>query len=192
MCVFIANSDALAQTGDFRIERRQVVIHWWIQNANKAHLSRIYNRLNAHWQTACPIEDQAKNLNSIARLYEQRAFSPIDPTAGWLSHLLMAICMFVVIRDKMLFASCLLYILQYDHCLQVPPIYTRCVWRLESWKLRVISLNYQLTRFLLKKSMQTELTSYGLRTLVCGEKHRNFCIIQYWWCYFRYHNINHL
>ena len=37
-----------------------------------------------------------KNLNSKARPYDQQAFSPLDLTASWLSHLAMAIYMFVV------------------------------------------------------------------------------------------------
>ena len=35
--------------------------------------------LNARWQTDWAIEDQAKNLNSTARPYDQRAFSPLEP-----------------------------------------------------------------------------------------------------------------
>ena len=60
------------------------------------------SRLNARWQTDWAIEDQAKNLTSIARPYEQRALSPLDPTASWLSHLAVAIYMFVVARARML------------------------------------------------------------------------------------------
>ena len=44
------------------------------------------------------IEDQAKNLNSTARPYDQRTFSPLDPTAIWLSHLALAIYMFVFVN----------------------------------------------------------------------------------------------
>ena len=44
------------------------------------------------------IEDQAKNLNSTARPYDQQAFSPLDLTASWLSHLALAIYMFVVVN----------------------------------------------------------------------------------------------
>ena len=36
-------------------------------------------RQNARWQTDRAIEDQAKDLNSTARPYDQRAFSPLDP-----------------------------------------------------------------------------------------------------------------
>ena len=43
------------------------------------------------WQTVWAIEDQAKNLNSTARPYDQQAFSPPDPTAIWHSHLALVI-----------------------------------------------------------------------------------------------------
>ena len=59
---------------------------------------QIASRLNARWQTDWAFEDQAKNLNSIARPYDQRAFSPLDPTVSWLSHLALAIYMFVVVN----------------------------------------------------------------------------------------------
>ena len=59
---------------------------------------QIDSRLNARWQSNGAIEDQAKILNSTARPYDQRAFSPLDPAAGWLSHLGLAICMFVVVN----------------------------------------------------------------------------------------------
>ena len=57
---------------------------------------QIASKLNARWQTDSAIEDQAKNLNSTARPYDQRAFSPLDPTVSWLSHLALAIYIFVV------------------------------------------------------------------------------------------------
>ena len=59
---------------------------------------QIASRLNACWQTDWAIEDQAKNLNSTARPYDQWAFSPLDPTVSWLSHLALAIYMFVVVN----------------------------------------------------------------------------------------------
>ena len=43
--------------------------------------NRISSRLNTRWQTDWAIEDQAKNLMSIARPYDQPAFSPLDPHA---------------------------------------------------------------------------------------------------------------
>ena len=39
-----------------------------------------------------------KNLNSTARPYDQGAFSPLDPTVSWLSHLALAIYIFVVVN----------------------------------------------------------------------------------------------
>ena len=39
-----------------------------------------------------------QTLNSIASPYDERAFSPLDFTAGWLSHLALAIYMFVVVN----------------------------------------------------------------------------------------------
>ena len=59
---------------------------------------QIASRLNARWQTDWAIEDQAKNLNSTARPYDQRAFSPLGPTVSWLSHLALAINIFVVVN----------------------------------------------------------------------------------------------
>ena len=59
---------------------------------------QIASRLNACWQTDWAIEDQAKNINSTARPYDQRAFSPLDPTVSWLSHLSLAIYIFVVVN----------------------------------------------------------------------------------------------
>ena len=56
------------------------------------------SRLNACWQTDWAIEDQAKNLNSTARPYDQQAFKPLRLPASWLSHLALAIYMFVVVN----------------------------------------------------------------------------------------------
>ena len=49
---------------------------------------QIASSLSARGQTDWAIEDQAKNPS--ARPYGQRAFSPLDPTASWLSHLALA------------------------------------------------------------------------------------------------------
>ena len=59
---------------------------------------QIGSRLNARWQTDWAIEDQVKHLNLTARPYDQRAFSPIDPTVSWLSYLALAIYIFVVVN----------------------------------------------------------------------------------------------
>ena len=89
---FVVNFDALAQASDFRIERRQVVFLCWMQDSNPEGLwNPISSRLNACWQTDWAIKDQAKNLNSTAHPYDQQAFSPLDLTASWLSHLALAI-----------------------------------------------------------------------------------------------------
>ena len=55
-------------------------------------------------QTECSLTNRlsyrgsSKNLNSTARPYDQRAFSPLDPTVSWLSHLALAIYIFVVVN----------------------------------------------------------------------------------------------
>ena len=47
-----------------------------------------------------------KYLNSTARPYDQRAFSPLDPTVSWLSHTYIHTYMFVVVNfDAMAQAS---------------------------------------------------------------------------------------
>ena len=95
----VVNFIALAQASDFLIERRQVFFLCWKQDSNPEGLwNRISSRLNAHWQTDWAIEDQAKNLNLTAHPYDQRAFSPLDPTAIWHLHLALAIYMFVVVN----------------------------------------------------------------------------------------------
>ena len=60
--------------------------------------NQIASRLKALSQTDCAIKDQAKNLNSTAHPYDEWAFSPLDFTANWLSHLAVAIYMFVVVH----------------------------------------------------------------------------------------------
>ena len=61
----------------FESRERQLVFLCWEQDSNPGGLwNPIFSRLNACWQTDWAIEDQAKNLNSTARPYDQRAFSP--------------------------------------------------------------------------------------------------------------------
>ena len=97
--IFVVNFDALAQASDIRIERRQVVFLCWRQDSNPEGLRHLFvNRLNACWQTDWAIEDQAKNLTSTTRPYDQQAFSPPDPTAIWHSHMALAIYIFVVVN----------------------------------------------------------------------------------------------
>ena len=48
--------------------------------------------------------DKPTELSRMARLYDQRAFRPLDPTASWLSHLALGIYMFFVVTC--LFSMC--------------------------------------------------------------------------------------
>ena len=64
--IFESKGDKLSSSAESRIRTHQGLRH------------QIASRLNAHWQTDWAIEDQAKNLNSTARPYDQRAFSPLD------------------------------------------------------------------------------------------------------------------
>ena len=84
--IFESKGDKLSSSAECRIRTHQGLRH------------QIASRLNARWQTDWAIEDQAKNLNSTARPYDQRAFSPLNPTAVWHSHLALAIYMFVVVN----------------------------------------------------------------------------------------------
>ena len=84
--IFESKGDKLSSFAESRIRTHQGLRH------------QIANRLNAHWKTNWAIEDQAKNLNSTARPYDQRAFCPLDPTAVWHLHLALAIYMFVVVN----------------------------------------------------------------------------------------------
>ena len=84
--IFESKGDKVSSSAECRIRTHQGLRH------------QIASRLNARWQTDWAIEDQAKNLNSTARPYDQRAFSPLDPIAVWHSHLALAIYMFVVVN----------------------------------------------------------------------------------------------
>ena len=68
----------------------------WLWTQGPRH--QIASRLNARSQTDGTIEDQAKNLNSTARPYDQWVLSPQEPTVSWLSHLTLAIYIFVVVN----------------------------------------------------------------------------------------------
>ena len=92
--MFKSKGDTLASSAECRI-RTQCLRH------------QIASWLNARWRTDWAIEDQAKNLNSTARPYDQQALSPLDPTASSLWHLALAIYMFVVNFDALAQASVL-------------------------------------------------------------------------------------
>ena len=81
--IFKSKGDKLCSSAESRI---------WTRDPRH----RFASRLNARWHTDWTIVDQAKNLNSTARPYDQRAFSPLGPTVSWLSHLALAIYMFVI------------------------------------------------------------------------------------------------
>ena len=96
MCV--VNFDALAQASDIRTERRQVAFLCWMQDSNPK-VSDTYSPAN--WMPADKSTELSRikqNLISTARPYDQQAFSPLDLTANWLSHLALAIYMFVVVN----------------------------------------------------------------------------------------------
>ena len=84
--IFESKGDKLCSSAESRIRTHQGLRH------------QIASRLNARWLTDWAIGDQAKNLNSTARPYDQQAFSPPDPTAIWHSHLALAIYIFVVVN----------------------------------------------------------------------------------------------
>ena len=86
-----------------------------IQTQGLKHL--FASRLNACWQTDWAIEDQAKNLNSTVRPYDQQAFSPLDLTASWLSHLALAIYMFAVVNFDALAQAHIIRIEKKTSCL---------------------------------------------------------------------------
>ena len=83
--IFESKGDKLSSSAECRI-RTQGLRHLFA------------SRLNARWQTDWALEDQAKNLNSTARPYDQQALSPLDLSASWLSHLALAIYIFVVVN----------------------------------------------------------------------------------------------
>ena len=83
--IFESKGDKLSSSAESRIRTHQGLRH------------QIASRLNARWQTDWAMEDK-KKFNSTARPYDQPAFSPLDPTAVWHSHLALAIYMFVVVN----------------------------------------------------------------------------------------------
>ena len=84
--IFESKGDKLSSSAECRIRTHNGLRH------------QIASRLNARWQTDWAIEDQAKNLNSTALPYDQRAFNPLDPTAVWHSHLALAVYINVVVN----------------------------------------------------------------------------------------------
>ena len=96
----VVNFDALAQASDIRIEKKKSCLPLLRAGFEPIRVSD--TKSPADWMpTDKPTElsrIKLKNLNSTARPYDQRAFSPLDPTAVWHSHLALAIYMFVVVN----------------------------------------------------------------------------------------------
>ena len=102
----VVNFDALAQEVIFKSKREKLCSSAECRIWSRDPRHQIASRLNARWQTDWAIEDQAKTLNWTARPYDQRAFSPIDPTVSWFSYLALAIYISVVVNfDAMAQAS---------------------------------------------------------------------------------------
>ena len=122
--IFKSKGDKLCSSAECRIwtrgPRHQIAsrlntrwqTHWAIEDQADIQCSGTGKRYSNRKETSCvplpqtecsltnprAIEDQANNLNSTARPYDQRAFSPLDPTVSWLTHLALAIYIFVVVN----------------------------------------------------------------------------------------------
>ena len=94
----VVNFDALAQASDILIERGQVVFLCWMQDSNPRSQPPIHQQTECLLTNRLSYRGSGKNLNSTARPYDQQAFSPLDLTASWLSHLALAIYMLVVVN----------------------------------------------------------------------------------------------
>ena len=95
--IFESKGDKLSSSAESRIRTNQGLRH------------QIASGLNDRWQTDWAIEDQAKNLNSTARPYDQQALSPPDPTAIWHSHLALAIYIHTYIHTCLLLLISMLW-----------------------------------------------------------------------------------
>ena len=95
---FVVNFDALAQASDIQIERRQVVFLCWMQDLNAGPQTPNRQQTECSLTNRLSYRGSSKNLNSTASPYDQRAFSPLGPTVSWLSHLALAIYIFVVVN----------------------------------------------------------------------------------------------
>ena len=94
----VVNFDALAQASDIQIERRQVLFLCWMQDLNPGCQTPNRQHTECSLTNRLSYRRSSKNLNSTARPYDQGAFSPLDPTVSWLSHLALAIYIFVVVN----------------------------------------------------------------------------------------------
>ena len=96
--MFVVNFDALAQASDIQIERRQVVFLCWMQDLKPGPQTPNRQQTECLLTNRLSYRGSSKNLNSTARPYDQGAFSPLGPTVSWLSHLALAIYIFVVVN----------------------------------------------------------------------------------------------
>ena len=84
--IFESKGDKLSSSAECRIRTQRVSETQssadWMLDDKPIELKRI----------------KLKILNSTARPYDQRAFSPLDPTVSWLAHLSLAIYIFVVVN----------------------------------------------------------------------------------------------
>ena len=96
----VVNFDALAQASVIQIELRP---RSCVPLLNAGFEPGVLDtKSRADWMLADKPTElsriKLKNLNLTARPYDQRAFSPLDPTVSWLSHLALAIYIFVVVN----------------------------------------------------------------------------------------------
>ena len=98
ICFSYLHLDALSQALDFRIFRRHVIVLCWMQDS-KLGISEIPNRQQAEWAITNRLNYRGLsiNLNSTACPFDEWAVYILDFTADWLSHLALAMYMFVVV-----------------------------------------------------------------------------------------------
>ena len=94
----VVNFDALAQASDSKIERRQDVFLCWMPDLNPGPQTPNCQQTETSLTNRLSYRGSSKNLNSTARPNDLRAFNPLDPTVSWLSHLALAIYIFVVVN----------------------------------------------------------------------------------------------
>ena len=94
----VVNFDALAQASDIQIKRRQDLFLCWMQDLNPWPKTPYRQQTEGSLTNRLSYRGSSKNLNSTARPYDQRAFRLLDPTVSWLSHLALAIYIFVVVN----------------------------------------------------------------------------------------------
>ena len=121
ICIFVVvNFDALAQASDIQIERRHVVFLCWKQDLNPRPQTPNRQQTECSLTNRLSYRGSSKNLNSAARPYDQRAFSPLGPTFSWLSHLALAIYIFIVVSIVASNIWCFFMELHFNRCIGTP------------------------------------------------------------------------